>query len=45
MARSRLVKAATPSGLSYQNRNGDVYYLHEGKTKTGNPRFFFEDRA
>lgn len=27
--------------LTHQNRRGERYYLHEGVTKTGKPRFFF----
>ena len=28
------------SALSYTNRMGATYYLHEGKTKTGKARYF-----
>jgi len=27
--------------ITYRNRHGDLYYLHEGKTKTGKPKYFF----
>jgi hypothetical protein len=27
--------------VTFQNRKGAVYYLHEGTTKTGKPRYFF----
>ena len=27
--------------IKYFNRRGDTYYLHEGKTKTGKPKYFF----
>jgi hypothetical protein len=27
--------------IEYINRGGKTYYLHEGKTKTGKPRYFF----
>jgi hypothetical protein len=27
--------------ISHTNRKGQVYYLHEGKTKTGKPRYYF----
>ncbi len=27
--------------VEYTNRKGDVYYLHEGRTRTGRPRYFF----
>ena len=30
----------TGATLSYTNRMGNTYYLHEGKTKTGKPRYF-----
>lgn len=32
--------APKPGALRYTNRFGDVYYLHEGRTKTGKPRYF-----
>jgi hypothetical protein len=40
--RSRSGKTApkASNALSYTNRAGATYYLHEGKTKTGKPRFF-----
>lgn len=31
----------SPSAFRYRNRLGDEYYLHEGRTKTGKPRFYF----
>lgn len=30
--------------VEYVNRKGDTYYLHEGKTKKGNPKYFFSKR-
>jgi hypothetical protein len=30
--------------IEYCNRTGKTYYLHEGKTKTGKPRYFFSSR-
>lgn len=27
--------------IKYINRREDTYYLHEGKTKTGKPKYFF----
>ena len=27
--------------ITYQNRRGKTYYLHQGKTKTGKPKYFF----
>jgi hypothetical protein len=29
-----------PAPASYTNRHGSTFYLHEGKTKTGKPRYF-----
>ena len=26
---------------TYTNRKGKIYYLHQGKTKTGNPKYYF----
>jgi hypothetical protein len=31
---------AESKALSYTNRIGDTYHLHEGRTKTGKPRYF-----
>jgi len=46
MAQLRLVKPApAPSVVTHTNRLGDAYYLHEGKTKTGKPRYFFAKRV
>lgn len=36
----RKASQATAQALSYTNRRGSTYYLHEGKTKTGKPRYF-----
>jgi hypothetical protein len=30
--------------IHHVNRKGDTYYLHEGKTKTGKPKFFFSKK-
>ncbi len=29
-----------PTTLEYENRMGDVYYLQEGKTRTGKPKYY-----
>jgi hypothetical protein len=34
-------EAGTPEALAYTNRKGVTYYLHEGRTKSGKPRYFF----
>ena len=31
---------STPAPASHTNRFGDIYYLHQGTTKTGKPRYF-----
>lgn len=31
--------------IEYINRRGKKYYLHEGKTKTGKPKYFFAMKA
>lgn len=43
MARTRKTTKPTPSTevFAYTNRAGETYYLHEGRTKTGKPRYFF----
>ena len=30
--------------IEHVNRRGDTYYLHEGRTRTGRPKFFFSLR-
>ena len=40
MAKPRRVKPAA-SIYAFGNRMGITYYLHEGRTKTGKPRYFF----
>jgi len=30
--------------VEHVNRRGDTYYLHEGRTKKGNPRYFFSKK-
>jgi hypothetical protein len=32
-------------GVSHTNRKGDIYYLHTGKTKSGQPRYHFSKKA
>jgi hypothetical protein len=39
-ARSSKTAASSSRALSYTNSMGATYYLHEGRTKTGKPRFF-----
>ncbi len=29
----------------HKNRKGDTYYLHQGKSKKGNPKFFFSRKS
>jgi len=29
------------AAIQHVNRKGQVYYLHQGKTKTGNPKYYF----
>lgn len=31
--------------VQYVNRKGDTYYLHEARTKTGRPKWFFSTKA
>ncbi len=31
--------------VSHTNRRGQVYYLHQGRTKTGKPRYHFSQKA
>lgn len=31
--------------IRHVNRKGQVYYLHQGKTKTGNPRYHFSTKS
>lgn len=32
-------------GIQHVNRKGDTYYLHEGKTKSGKPMWFFSKKS
>ncbi len=36
-----MAKRTSPTAVAHTNRLGDTYYLHEGRTKTGKPRYFF----
>ena len=38
--RRTLAEASTGSVVAHRNRMGVTFYLHEGKTKTGKPRYF-----
>ena len=31
--------------IQHKNRKGDTYYLHQGKTKTGKPKYFFSKKT
>lgn len=31
-------------GLTYTNRRDKIFYLHQGKTKTGKPKYFFSSK-
>ena len=31
--------------ITYTNRKGDIYYLHQGTTKTGKPKYYFAKKA
>jgi hypothetical protein len=31
--------------VTHTNRRGQIYYLHQGRTNTGKPRFFFSQKA
>lgn len=41
MARPKPMSPAGTKVVFHKNRRGITYYLHEGKTKTGKPRYFF----
>ncbi len=36
----KVIHMKDPSALRYQNRLGDIYYLQQGKTSTGKPRYY-----
>jgi hypothetical protein len=39
-------KAQNPAmAIEHINRKGKTYYLHEGKTKTGKPKYFFSMKS
>ena len=31
--------------IQYENRKGQTYYLHQGTTKTGKPKYFFSMKS
>jgi hypothetical protein len=41
MTRQTNSKPDSAEVFTYTNREGQTYYLHEGRTKTGKPRYFF----
>ncbi len=41
---SQLLKGRQKVPIQYNNRVGKTYYLREGKTKTGKPRYFFSSQ-
>jgi hypothetical protein len=41
MTRLHLVAPPARTVFTYENRMGVTYYLHEGRTKTDKPRYFF----
>jgi hypothetical protein len=36
---------AAPEAIQHINRKGDTYYLHQGHTKTGKPRYYFSKKT
>ena len=45
MAHLRLVPPSPASALAHTNRMGVTYFLHQGTTKTGKPKYFFAKTA
>jgi len=41
MSRKAVKKSTEAIPFHHVNRKGDTYYLHQGETKTGKPRYFF----
>ena len=39
------VRQGTDMSVKHVNRKRDVYFLHEGKTKTGKPKYFFSKES
>ncbi len=39
------VEVAGPAAVLHVNRKGDTYYLHQGRTKTGKPKYFFSKKS
>ena len=38
-------KVASPAAVRYVNRKRETYYLHQGRTKTGKPKYFFSKKS
>ena len=38
-------RVAGPAAVQHVNRKGDTYYLHQGRTKTGKPKYFFSKKS
>ena len=38
---TRSPRVADAAAVQHVNRKGDRYYLHQGRTKTGKPKYFF----
>jgi len=42
---ARVAGVASPAAVEHVNRKGDTYYLHQGTTKTGKPKYFFSKKS
>ncbi len=41
----RSAEVADALAVQHMNRKGDRYYLHQGRTKTGKPKYFFSKKS
>src|SRR5690606_28020471 len=41
MSEPLVISGATTMTVTHTNRKGKTYYLHQGTTKTGKPKYFF----
>ncbi len=42
---STSARVASQTIVQHVNRKGDTYYLHQGRTKTGKPKYFFSRKS
>ncbi len=44
-SKSPATRVSGPAAVQHVNRKRDTYYLHQGRTKTGKPKYFFSKKS